>query len=59
VEKEVEYIFRGERKGGDTMKYEKPEWEIIEIQMLDIVTASKTNGSEYGEGGSEDDDYFG
>lgn len=40
------------------MKYEKPEWEIIELQMLDIVTASKTTGSEFGEGDSEDDGYF-
>lgn len=41
------------------MKYEKPEWEIIELQRLDIVTQSKTEGSGYGDGDSEDDDYFG
>jgi hypothetical protein len=40
VEKEVEYIFRGERKGGDTMKYEKPEWEIILFETDNVIRTS-------------------
>lgn len=32
------------------MKYEKPEWEIIELQMFDIITQSQLSGESSGGG---------
>ena len=32
------------------MKYEKPEWEKIEIKLLDIITQSPIDGVTNGDG---------
>ena len=37
------------------MKYEKPELEIIKLDIMDVITASPNPG---GDGPVEDDDYF-
>lgn len=34
------------------MKYEKPEWEVIELKMVDIITQSSLTG-ESGGGGTD------
>ena len=40
------------------MKYEKPEWEVIELRGIDIIrTSPEVDDSEYGEGNSEEDGF--
>lgn len=43
--------------GGVDMKYERPELEIILLEMKNIVTESETEGSGYGDGETEEDDF--
>ena len=40
------------------MKYEKPEWKVIEQKRQDIVRTSQTGGYGSGDGEDVDDGYF-
>ena len=41
------------------MQYEKPEWEVIKFERINVVTASESEvkDSEFGDGNSEEDGF--